>query len=185
VRFLAPIALLMALLAGPLVAHEDSEIVIKRDGTLVGLPKLYQPSSLKILFDGNVDSEHPIQSLSLTIGKNTVHIPRSLLALLRSQNLEALFANASWYHEEALLPHYLQIEFLDPGFDKQAYGNNGFLMQFNMHTGKLISMSRIIFNKDELSTVHKSMKLSDYCTPSELSEFFDPWRIKAPKRNLK
>jgi hypothetical protein len=177
-RFFAPTAIVIALTSGVAFAHEDSPIQIRKDGTLVGLPKQFQPSSIKIVFDTNANSEHPVSFLSFTIGKTTIQLPKALTSLLRSQNMDAVLASASWYHNLSHLPPYMEIEFRDPGFDNRESGNPGFRMSINLNTGKLMSMGRTTVNRVDRSWQTRSLKLSEYCTSAELARFYEPWVIR-------
>ena len=163
-------------------AHADVIIKIEKEGVLVGLPEIYQPSSLKIVFNPTSSKMRSIESLTLTLGHSTVVLPSCLLERLKSCRIEDLFIHASWYHKEELLPHYLVIEFRDPGFDPNESGNPGFELLFNLHTGKLFSIGRTVVNRAERSWQTRPISLTECCSQSGLSAFYEPWVAKRPTR---
>ena len=177
------VAVVVTLALLPCFAHEDQPLTIKPDGTLVGLPKTFQPCSINIQFNSAKSDEPPIASFTITLSGHMIRIPKGLLSLIRSQSIEALSASASWYHEEALSPHYLRLEFLDPGFIKGEW-NSGIVIEFNLHSGKVFAISRMVHNKAERSLNQFAIRPSQYCAESELPQFYEPWRIKTPKKTL-
>ena len=182
-RSIAQPAIILALATGVCSAHQDSIIEITKDGTLVGLPAQFQPSVLKVLFSSNEHSKHPIKSVSITIGKSTIHLPRAVVELLRSEGPGSIAVSASWYHEASLLPPYMNIEFTDPRFSKNQTGVSGYRMMINLNTGKLFSMASVIVIKPDSSWQHREIKLSTLCTSSELAGFYEPlvFKPRTPK----
>ena len=181
-RSIAKPAIFFVLASGVCSAHQDSVIEIKTDGTLVGLPKQFQPSILKVLFTSQKNSKHPIESVSLTIGNKTIVLPKAVVDLLRSEKLGSISVAASWYHEASLLPPYMIIEFEDSKFLKDQKGISGYRMMFNLNTGKLFSLASIFVVEPDSSWQHRPIDLSTLCNASELAKFYEPMALRPRTR---
>ncbi len=78
-------------------SHEDTPIMLKKNGALVGLPEKYSPAS----FDRS--------GLILDVGNKRIIIPDCVSRhFAGDRNLTFTFA-ASWYHCSELLPNYISL----------------------------------------------------------------------------
>ena len=162
-------------------AHQDMVIEIRKDGTFVGLPKEFTPASIEIEFSNSL-TDQPIRSLAITLSGNKVKIPAILLKMMNCQSIDAVVASASWYHDEKLLPYYMQIEFLEPGFDKLRPDNPGIVMLLNLRTGMVMEIRRIVITKPGQSWEGRLIDIEKLCSPRELKEFYSPLLINKRRR---
>lgn len=124
-------------------AHQDRSITVKADGSLEGLPSEYGPANLHVEFAVEKTSGLPIaSSITLNLGKNRVSFPGCLTGLLQIRSTNQIFASASWYHDEGLLPYYLKFYFVAPGYVESRWPpNQGYYsLLFNLRTGTLMEM---------------------------------------------
>lgn len=170
-------AMILTLASCACLAHQDTVVQIRKDGTMIGLPKQFQPCALNIEFKKS-NSETPVESLVIVLSGHRIQFPPAVLRLLKSKNLKAVFASASWYYEERTLPFYMRVEFLEPGFDVSCPDNPGIAMLFNLRTGKLMDMANILVHREEMSWEERQIDLSSICTKEELVSFYEPLKLK-------
>lgn len=151
-RLLASLFLLAAV-CSPAFAHKDTALAIEKDGTIRGLPKKYQPASLKVRPD----------SLVLRVANNMISIPPC--SARRFQLQKAMVeASASWYHDgRSGLPPYIQISIVHAR--GQHSFMNGYTILFNLVTAEIIEVDRHQIDKDEESISRFDYKSS--CSASE------------------
>lgn len=80
-----------------LLAHQDTPLKWKKDGTLKGLPKKYSPAS----FDRN--------SFTLKIGEKGIVIPEFITERFNHSEGFSIAFYSSWYHDTELMPHYVYL----------------------------------------------------------------------------
>jgi len=160
------------LFSGTCFAHQDRFLTVRDDGVLEGLPPKYGPATLRIEFGPrNANNARSNISITLTLGKNQVRIPKCVTGWLRTQRMGEIRASASWYHEEEILPYYLNVDFFDPGYKKFRYANSGFSLLFNLHTAKLMQME-IIIVRDNGETIQRvPVDLGAGCSMIEFKGF--------------
>jgi len=130
VRWLAGAAL--ALVALTAQAHRDRIIEWRPDNSLAGLPAEYSPAEMRASFRP-VGNATRLLALNLRIGAHRVQLPGCLLGSLLSDKREQLTLQASWDHDETVLPHYLAL--------RAADADGHYQLLFNLHTARLMSMS--------------------------------------------
>ncbi|HEY0683458.1 MAG TPA: hypothetical protein VGD45_14080 [Steroidobacter sp.] len=130
--------LILLLFAGTAVAHKDRMITIGSDGSLQGLPEKYQPARL-IWSDS-------VPTLNLRIGAHETVLPSCLTSIFSLERAE-LRVSASWYHDTSRLPPYIGIDIVH-SVEGQTFFN-GFSLLFNLDTGELIQVDRVIATQSE------------------------------------
>lgn len=171
-KFIVAIIMALVLFISVCHAHRDSGIRLKADGTLEGLPSEFGPASLQINFMPKSKSGQSIKLITLTLGKNKVRLPECMLSLLRTKSKNNIRVSASWYHDEKLLPHYLNVHFFDPGFDQSRSFNPKFTLLFNLRNAKLIEMEELIV-LSESSANHKTIDVTSLCSSDTILDFMD------------
>ncbi len=159
------------LLAETCFAHKDYIIAVNEDGTLEGIPSEYGPAAMHVEFAPQNSGSAPITSITLDLGKNRVRIPICVTGLLRTQRMGEIKATASWYHDETLIPYYLNIDFFDPGYNKLRWPNPGYSLLFDLHTGKLMEMDVHILRDSGRSVQQVPVDIRKRCKPEELRGF--------------
>jgi hypothetical protein len=87
--------------------------------------------------------------------------------------MDTIAATASWYHDEKLLPFYLQIYFFDPGYNSSKWENPGpgYSMLFNLHTAKLITMEESIVHNNGKTVQYVPVDVASKCRSNGTDEF--------------
>ncbi len=143
-------------------AHEDVPLKLAADGAVQGLPAAYLPARLNMVFS-TMDDERRLTSLRLQIGRQRVQLPACLLGLIHTQSAQDVRLSASWDHDETVVPHYLQMQFLDPGHPAS------FALLFNLHSARLIDMTvNVERSSDELQSI--PVEVRSRCSADELRD---------------
>lgn len=120
-------------------AHQDRLLRVAADGAIVGLPPQFSPATLKVVY-ATIEGERRVAALALDVRAHRVELPMCVVGLLNTGDERDMRVTGSWYHDEEIVPYYLQVRFFDPGFDSNRKTNPGFALLFNLHTAKLIEM---------------------------------------------
>jgi hypothetical protein len=162
------------LATGTCLAHEDRILPVKEDGVIEGLPAEFGPGALRIDFPPKArPGEASIKSVVLELGSNRTTLPLCVTGMLQTRNISEVRASGSWYHEETLLPYYLNIEFFDPGYSEKNWANAGFSLLFNLRTGKLMEMEVLVVRYGGRGIQQIPVDLAERCSPIELRMFSD------------
>lgn len=129
----AKVLLVLLLFAGTAVAHKDRMITIGSDGSLQGLPEIYQPARLTL------SSSTP--ALNLRIGSHETVLPSCLTSNLSLERAE-IDVFASWYHDTSRLPPYIGVRIIHSVHGHSFF--SGYSLAFNLDTGELIEAHRVI-----------------------------------------
>lgn len=139
-------------------AHEDRLLTVGPDGSLNGLPEPYLPATLRV-------SPKAI----LRIGPREVTLPECLVAgvALRKTPLRV---SASWYHELALLPPYVNLQVMHTQGSRGDY--TGYSLLFNLETLALIEINRVTVEATEEALFHRQSKVpvESLCGKEQLKE---------------
>ena len=156
--------LALGLLFFSLAAHAHRDLDIKRtaDGQLLGLPAEYGPARLDVGYTVIGARGKRLTRLVLQLGKHEMTVPTCLLGMIQNDQSEELHVLASWYHDESILPPYIQITLPDP-----APSQGSFSLLFNLRTAALISMDVYVPRKDGTQLLPIDVHAS--CTPDELT----------------
>jgi hypothetical protein len=130
----------LVLLAASCVAsgHQDSILSISSDGTVAGLPPSFGQVTISIR-----DLESGKPSIEFSAGGNLTSIQPCAAQLIRSRSLSQVDISGSWYHEEDLLPYYVQVRFHDSPTPDHVPGS-GYAFLFNLRNAQLISVKRLL-----------------------------------------
>jgi hypothetical protein len=163
--------------------HQDRVVRIQADGTLDGLATAYAPARLRLGF-ASVDGEPHVSALALELHGRRTELPMCVLGLLNSERLADVQASASWEHDEAILPPYLSLRFLDPGQDAKATATSAFTLLFDLRSAKLIEMQVEIVRTAHQRTVTQivPVDLQARCGDAETATFLAPALTAAPAR---
>jgi hypothetical protein len=125
-----------------LLAHQDTPIKLKDDGTLKGLPEQYSNPT----FDLN--------TLTLCIGENKIIIPECVKSIFMDDQIYLNHISASWYHDPEFLPHYIHIDI------------NGYEIFFNLETLEIFQIWRpeMLFKDNQENKYEiNEQEISDEC----------------------
>ncbi|WP_315798796.1 hypothetical protein [Bradyrhizobium sp. SZCCHNRI3043] len=122
------------------LSHQDVILSLGTDGTIPGLPPDYQTTRLHLVFsNGNAGA---LQGLSFLSSGRETRIQPCLLQLVAKGSRRQMFLTGSWYHDETIVPHYVQVEFRDPPSPQQAPGQTGVSFLFNLRDSTLLGVTR-------------------------------------------
>ena len=165
---IACLAMFSILGCGKSLAHMDRIVTIREDGTLVGIPLEYGPPALHVAFAAS-SPDPRISAVALDLGKSHTRLPECITGLLTTRSLNDIKASASWYHDESIVPYYLNLEFFDPGYNKSDRANPGYALLFNLRSGKLLQIEAYVRGAEKSLQLVR-VDLSARCTPAELKE---------------
>jgi hypothetical protein len=136
----ALIFLLVSLPAPELVlAHEDTPLTLRPNGTVAGLPAKLGPVILRV---HGLGSE---PSIGFQAGSYKNVLPSCLSKLIRSVSIKDVQLSGSWYHKESDgLPYYLLAEFLDPPRSSSTAPRSSFNIMFSLRTAGIIYLNKFI-----------------------------------------
>jgi hypothetical protein len=123
-------------------AHRDTKLPISADGSIEQIPKEFGPVKLLVAALG---TNAPFVTFSVK-GQST-SLPACLTRHIKTTSLSDMKIAGSWYHDEATMPYYVNVTFLDPGYNPKKYENSRREFLFNLRTSRLISAQRFIANK--------------------------------------
>lgn len=153
-------------------AQQDHRLTLDADGNLAGLPAAYQPARLQPVFTA-LPGGPRLTALTLQLGPQQVQLPACLLELVQSSAGDQLRLRASWDHDESVLPYYLDLELLDPGFDSARPQNGGFSLLFNLRSARLVGMSVNVPRGGGASRQQVPVDLHARCAADELAGVLD------------
>lgn len=166
---------LIWLAGGVCFAHEDRTLSIGDDGSINGLPDEYAPAALHVQFSSEMHRAGAtrVDSVVLELDADRTVIPICVTGLLETTRLDQIQATASWYHDETVLPYYMNIQFFDPGYDEQRWANAGFSMLFNLRTAKLIKLEVNIVRNEGRAMQSIAVDVSALCPQEQIVDFMD------------
>lgn len=152
-------------------AHQDRIVQIRGDGSLTAIPAEFGPSALHVTFSPTSAGGPPVSSIELALGKQKTRLPTCVTAVINTVRIDDIKASASWYHDETALPYYLNVEFLDPGYNAKASSNPGYSLLFNLRTSRLMEMKVLIVLDQGKRHRVLPLDIAAMCSPSELQKF--------------
>lgn len=60
---------------------------------------------------------------------------------------DRVFVTGSWYHEETVLPYYVNVQFRDPGYSRARSFNSNLSILFDLRTAEIIDINRFVANR--------------------------------------
>lgn len=153
------------------LAHRDRTVSVEADGTIVGLPPEFGPSVLHVSFASPDSGAPPVSTVQLHLGTTSTTLPVCVTGLLLTRGMNDVRVLASWYHDEAIVPYYLNVVFFDPGYVESRWPNPGYSLLFNLRTGKLLSMEVLVIRDNGRGIQHVPVNLDARCSAEELREF--------------
>jgi hypothetical protein len=124
-------------LATAALAHQDRILSVHADGTIPELPSTYQTTRLHIAFsEGDAGS---LQQLDFLSSGGETKVQPCLLRLVPKGSFRQLLLTGSWYHDESILPHYVQVQFCDPKSPRCP----GVHFLFSLRDARLIKVTQV------------------------------------------
>ena len=118
------------------MAHEDTPILLKENGKLVGLPDQY----------GNAHFD--TSTFSLTIGNKKILIPDCIKDHFKHYSDYTISFASSWYHDTAMLPPYIHLDIVTK---EEPYGYKIF---FDLSTLKIYEIWNPIVTIDNKTNIY-------------------------------
>ncbi|MBD9417580.1 hypothetical protein IB234_23735 [Pseudomonas sp. PDM16] len=141
-------------------------------GAIVGLPEQYLPATLEIELSTDATAT-AVEKIQIEIAKNKLSLPQCIMQLLKTNNASDISLSASWYHEASSLPHYINVNFYDPGYNPEKWANSGYSIIFNLANAKIIDMTYSQVSPDGSSSQLHPVNFSSLCRNQEIENFLD------------
>ena len=103
------LALIMYLGCAAVMAHQDRWLTLRSDGSIAELPESYSATRMHMSYLGG--SPPGVVDLTFQSGGSKTVVPRCLLELIQPIVPKDVKLSGSWYHDESLLPHYVNVHF--------------------------------------------------------------------------
>jgi hypothetical protein len=135
-----------------------------------------QPAVLDVTFTPVVPPKFGVPAISsviLTLGQNETRLPSCVTNFLHTVRLQDIQVLASWYHDQTILPYYVNVKFFDEGYDTKKPFNSGFSIVFNLRTARLIQMQALMVRDQGNSVQPVPIDLASRCSPSEFQKLKD------------
>ena len=160
----------LALCGSACFAHQDTVLTLAPDGTLAGLPAAHAPARLKLGFASVQGAQH-VAALALELRGARIELPMCVLGLLNTERVGDMQASASWYHDEAVVSHYISLKFFDPGDAPAASSKGGFSLLFDLRSARLIEMTVDVVHARERRVQSIPVDLRARCGEDEARAF--------------
>jgi hypothetical protein len=125
-------ALLVVLLAtSAAYAHRDRILRLTPNGSIPEIPAIFGRAYLTV---SGLGTDNPL--IQLKIGTHQTTLPACVARLIRTTSQKDIRLTGSWYHDESVLPYYININFYDP--DRSSY----YKILYNLHNARIIELKR-------------------------------------------
>ena len=139
-------------------AHQDRILSVHPGGVIPELPPAYAATRLRVAFsEGDAGA---LQQLTLVSSGRETSIQPCLLRLVPKGSFHQLSLAGSWYHDESLLPHYVQVRFLDSP-SQRGWSAPGVYFLFSLRDASLLSVTQIV--PGQATGLHQDIRLSNGC----------------------
>jgi hypothetical protein len=133
---------IFVVLATAAFAHQDHILSVRVDGLIPELPPAYQTTRLHVAFsEGDVGA---LQQLDFLSSGRETSVKQCLLKLVPKGSVHQLFLTGSWYHDESILPHYLQVQFRDSPSLEGLPDYPGVRFLFSLRDAKLLEVTLVV-----------------------------------------
>jgi len=152
------LALMLCWACAAVLGHQDRRLALRADGSIAELPGQYSATRLFVSYLGG----YPPGVIDLTIqsgGRENV-VPECLLKLLQPIAPEDLEISGSWYHDEALLPHYVNIHFKGNSSLPKPVGVD---LLFSLRDARLLEVTQLVELRGSQEIDRRPVVLKDGC----------------------
>ena len=148
-------------LATAAFAHQDRILSVHADGVIPELPEAYQTTRLHVAFsEGDAGT---LQQLNFLSSGGETRVQPCLLRLVSSGSLRSLFITGSWYHDESIVPHYLEVKFRDSPSPEGLPAHLGVRFLFSLRDAKLLQVERVVLIPGQNAVRLQNIRLSNGC----------------------
>jgi hypothetical protein len=148
-------------LATAALAHRDRILSVRVDGTIPELPSAYQTTRLHVSFSEGAAGA--LQQLNFLSSGRETSVQPCLLRLVPKGSVSQLFLTGSWYHDEAILPHYLQVQFRDSPSLQGLPDDPGVRFLFSLRDARLLEVTQVVPLPAQNAVQDRSIHLSNGC----------------------
>ena len=122
------------LLASAASAHQDRLLTVLADGAIPEIPASLGPVFLKMSGLGG-----PTPAVTFRAGNKATTLPPCFTRLI-SATMRDVQVSGSWYHEESVLPYYVNVTFSEPDRLEGRPYNASLSVLFNLRTTQVIKV---------------------------------------------
>jgi hypothetical protein len=149
------------LLATAAFAHQDRILSVRADGAIPELPSAYQTTRLHVAFsEGDAGA---LQQLNFLSSGRLTSVKPCLLRLVPKGSFHQLLLTGSWFHDESILPHYLQVQFRDSASLEGFPDYPGVRFLFSLRDAKLLEVTRVVPIPAQKAVHLQNIRLSNGC----------------------
>ena len=142
-------------------AHKDRILSVHPDGVIPELPPAYAATRLRVAFsEGDAGA---LQQLALLSSGQETSVQPCLLRLVPKGSSRQLFLAGSWYHDESLLPHYVQVQFRDSPSQQGLPDYPGVRFLFSLRDASLLEVTQVVPLPGKGAVQLRDIRLSNGC----------------------
>lgn len=142
-------------------AHQDRILSVRADGAIPALPSAYRTTRLHVAFsEGEAGA---LQQLNFLSSGRETSVQSCLLRLVPKGSFRQLFLTGSWYHDESILPHYLQVQFLDSPSRQGLPDYPGVRFLFSLRDARLLEVTQVVPLPAQNAVQLRNIPLSNGC----------------------
>jgi hypothetical protein len=143
------------------LAHQDRILSVRVDGAIPELPPAYETTRLHVAFsEGDAGA---LQQLDFLSSGGKTSVKPSLLRLVPKGSFRQLFLTGSWYHDESILPHYVEVQFRDSPSLVGLSDYPGVRFLFSLRDAKLLEVTQVSPIPVEHAVRLQNIRLSNGC----------------------
>jgi hypothetical protein len=149
------------LFATAALASQDRILSVHADGAIPELPPVYQTTRLHIAFsEGDAGA---LQQLDFLSSGRESNVQPCLLRLVPKGSFRQLFLSGSWYHDESILPHYLDVQFRDATSLQGRPPYPGVHFLFSLRDARLLKVTQVVLLPAQNGVRDIDIRLSNGC----------------------
>jgi hypothetical protein len=157
----ATVLVALVLSATAALAHQDRILSVRANGAIPELPSAYRTTRLHVAFsEGDAGA---LQKLNFLSSGRETSVQPCLLKLVTKGSFRQLSLTGSWYHDESILPHYLQVQFRDSASLQGLPDYPGVRFLFSLRDARLMEVTQVVPVPAQNSVQLQNILLSDGC----------------------
>jgi hypothetical protein len=134
---------------------------VRLDGAIPELPPAYQTTRLHVAFsEGDAGA---LQQLNFLSSGRETSVQPCLLRLVPKGFFRQLFLSGSWYQDESILPHYLQVQFRDSPSLQGLPDYPGVRFLFSLRDASLLEVTQVVPLPAQNAVQLRNIRLPNGC----------------------
>jgi hypothetical protein len=104
-----------------------------------------------------------LQQLTFLSSGRETGVQPCLLRLVPKGSFRQLYLTGSWYHDESIVPHYVQVAFLESPLLQELQNYAGVQFLFSLRDASLLEVTQVIPIPGRTDVQERNIRLSNGC----------------------